>query len=317
MTRFVARRLGQTVAVVAVVMAVVFTLAHLLPGGPARAILGQRATQAEISGFNRANGYDRPLPIQMADWIRQVATFHLGVSYKLNESVAALIDQRLPKTVLLMAISMLVALLVAVLLGSYQALHRNKLFDHSATGAAFVFYATPQYFLGILLILIFSISLHIFPPEAPQGTSVGQILSQPSALVLPVATLALVQIALFSRFQRSAILDNLYEDYVRTARAAGAGESRILFRHILRNALIPLVTLIGLLLPQVLSGALITEAVFNYPGMGLLFWQAAQDYDYPVLLGVTLIVAVATVVGNLLADIAYAVLDPRVRYVQS
>jgi peptide/nickel transport system permease protein len=316
-TRFVARRLGQTVAVVAVVMAVVFTLAHLLPGGPARAILGQRATQAEISGFNRANGYDRPLPIQMADWIRQVATFHLGVSYKLNESVAALIDQRLPKTVLLMAISMLVALLVAVLLGSYQALHRNKLFDHSATGAAFVFYATPQYFLGILLILIFSISLHIFPPEAPQGTSVGQILSQPSALVLPVATLALVQIALFSRFQRSAILDNLYEDYVRTARAAGAGESRILFRHILRNALIPLVTLIGLLLPQVLSGALITEAVFNYPGMGLLFWQAAQDYDYPVLLGVTLIVAVATVVGNLLADIAYAVLDPRVRYVQS
>jgi peptide/nickel transport system permease protein len=316
-TRFVARRLGQTVAVVAVVMAVVFTLAHLLPGGPARAILGQRATQAEISGFNRANGYDRPLPIQMADWIRQVATFHLGVSYKLNESVAALIDQRLPKTVLLMAISMLVALLVAVPLGSYQALHRNKLFDHSATGAAFVFYATPQYFLGILLILIFSISLHIFPPEAPQGTSVGQILSQPSALVLPVATLALVQIALFSRFQRSAILDNLYEDYVRTARAAGAGESRILFRHILRNALIPLVTLIGLLLPQVLSGALITEAVFNYPGMGLLFWQAAQDYDYPVLLGVTLIVAVATVVGNLLADIAYAVLDPRVRYVQS
>lgn len=314
MTGYLGRRLAQSVAIVFVVCIAVFVLTRLLPGGPARAILGERATTAEIQSFNDANGYDHPLPVQIAVWIWHLLTLHLGTSYKLNQGVASLISQRLPKTILLMGLSMLLALAVAVPLGSYQAVRRNTVGDHTATGLAFVFYATPQYFLGIILIDVFSIHLHVFPPEAPQGNSLGQVLSQPGALVMPVITLALVQIALFSRFQRSAVLDNLYEDYVRTARSIGASDKRVLFRHILRNSLIPLVTLVGLLLPQVLSGALIVEAVFNYPGMGLLFWQAAQNYDYPVLLGVTAVVALATVLGNLIADIGYALLDPRIRY---
>jgi peptide/nickel transport system permease protein len=143
------------------------------------------------------------------------------------------------------------------------------------------------------------------------------IFTEFNAMILPITSLALVTIALFSRYMRSSVLDNITEDYVRTAKAKGASERRILVRHVLRNSLIPIATLIGLSLPGILSGALITEAVFNYPGTGLLFFQAAQSSDYPVLLGITVIVAVATVVGSLLADIAYAVLDPRVRYVSS
>jgi peptide/nickel transport system permease protein len=173
----------------------------------------------------------------------------------------------------------------------------------------------PPFWLALILIIWFaSPPLNLLPPEAPQGAVTtyldpGQLL----ALVLPVAALALVTVALFSRYMRSSVLDNLVQDYVRTARAKGVSTAGVLYGHVLRNALIPIVTLLGLSLPAIFSGALITEAIFNYPGMGLLFWNSAQTRDYPVLLGVTVVVAVATVVGNLLADIAYAVVDPRVR----
>jgi peptide/nickel transport system permease protein len=172
----------------------------------------------------------------------------------------------------------------------------------------------PSFLLGLLLILIFAIKYPIFPAEAPQGTTVGSIFANFNAMILPIATLTLITIALFSRYARSAVLDNLTEDYVRTAKAKGASQRRILFRHVLRNSLIPVATLLGLSLPAIFSGALIVEEVFNYPGMGLLFFEQAQKQDYPVLLGVIVVVAVATVIGSLLADIAYAALDPRVRY---
>jgi peptide/nickel transport system permease protein len=173
----------------------------------------------------------------------------------------------------------------------------------------------PAFLLGILLILVFAIKFPIFPPEGPQGEGVAVLFTNFNALVLPIVSLTLITIALFSRYMRSAVLDNLSEDYVRTAKAKGASERRVLLRHVLRNSLIPIATLLGLLLPAVFAGALITESVFNYPGMGYLFYQSALNQDYPVLLGITVVVAVATVVGSLLADIAYAVLDPRVRYV--
>ncbi|HEY1644322.1 MAG TPA: ABC transporter permease, partial [Streptosporangiaceae bacterium] len=154
------------------------------------------------------------------------------------------------------------------------------------------------------------------PPEGPQGEGLLVLLTNFNALVLPIISLTLITIALFSRYMRSAVLDNLTEDYVRTAKAKGAGQRRVLLRHVLRNSLIPIATLLGLSLPGLIAGALITESVFNYPGMGYLFYQSALNQDYPVLLGLTVIVALATVAGSLLADVAYAVLDPRVRYSQ-
>ncbi len=173
-------------------------------------------------------------------------------------------------------------------------------------------YSTPAFWVALLLIDVLSVRLHVFPAEAPQG-SFSAIFSDPGAMVLPVATVTVVTIAAFSRYIRSSVLDELAQDYVRMARSKGNSSQAILVRHVLRNALSPVVTLLGLSLPFILSGTLITEEVFNYPGVGLLAFNAATSQDYPVLLGVVLVVGIATVVGSLLADIAYALLDPRVQ----
>jgi peptide/nickel transport system permease protein len=314
MTGFITRRLLQSIVVVLLVTVIVFILLHLLPGGPARAQLGPRATPAAIATFNHQMGYDRSLPVQYWHWLTELVTGNLGFSVKFNQSVASLIGERLPKTLVLTVLSTLFALVVAIPLGMVQAVKRNHAADYAITFWAFVFYATPPFFLGVVLIVVFSVYLPILPAEAPQSSSLGVILSQPGGLILPVLTLALLTIAQFSRYMRSSVIESLTEDYVRTARAKGAGERSVLIRHVLRNSLIPVATLLGLSLPAIFSGALITEAVFNFPGMGQLFWTAAQTQDYPIMLGITVLVGVATVIGSLLADLAYAVLDPRVRY---
>ena len=229
--------------------------------------------------------------------------------------MASLLGTHLPKTIFLVGISTILALLLAIPIGVIQAVRRNKFVDHFFNGFSTVFYAMPAFLLGILLILFFAIKIPIFPPEGPQGEGLGVLFTDFNALILPIISLTLITLALFSRYMRSSVLDNLTEDYVRTAKAKGASERRVLIRHVLRNSLIPIATLLGLSLPGIIAGALITESVFNYPGMGYLFYQAALNSDYPILLGITIVVAVATVVGSLLADIAYAVLDPRVRYV--
>lgn len=314
MTSYLLRRGAQSVVVVVLVSLITFVLLQLLPGGPARAILGPHATQQQLQQYIHDNGFDQSIVVQYLRWAGQLLSGNLGYSVHLNENVTQLVTDRLPKTLVLMALSTAVALVVAVPLGVYQARRRNSIGDYLATGFSFVFYAAPSFFLGLVLIIVFAIDLGWFPAEAPQGQTLAQIFAQPNALVLPVATLALINIASFSRYMRSSVLDNLTQDYVRTARANGAGESRVMALHVLRNALIPIVTLLGLSLPSLFAGALITESVFNYPGMGLLFWNEAQVHDYPVLLGVTFVVSVATVVGSLLADVTYAALDARVRF---
>ncbi|MET7995027.1 ABC transporter permease [Amycolatopsis sp. NPDC005232] len=314
MAGYLARRVLQSVVVVVLVAVLTFVLLQLLPGGPARAILGPKATQLQIRTFLHDNGYDRSLITQFLTWAGRVLHGDLGYSYKLNQPVTDVIADHLPKTILLMTLSTLVALVVAVPLGVYQARKRNTLGDYVATGLSFAFYSMPSFFLGEILVLLFAVQLQWFSPLGPSGDSLGEILSQAPALVLPVVTLALITIASFSRYARSSVMENLSQDYVRTALAGGASEGKVLTRHVLRNSLIPIVTLLGLSLPQLFAGALITEQVFNYPGMGFTFIQGAQVHDYPVLLGIGLVVALATVAGSLLADIGYAVLDPRVKY---
>jgi len=314
MSRYLIRRVGQAIIVLFVVTVIVFLLVRLLPGGPAEAILGRRATAVEKAAFNHLNGYDKPLPVQYAVYIGQLLTGNLGYSYKLSQNVTALLGQTLPRTVLLVGLSTLLAALLAVPLGILQAVRRNRLIDYIFTGATFIFYAMPSFWLGLVLIELFAVRLGWFPPEAPQGSTIGQVLSDPAGLVLPVGTLALVTIAQFSRYMRSSMLEQLSQDYVRTARARGVPEWRVVTHHALRNALVPVVTLLGLSLPWILGGALVVESVFNFPGTGLLFWNAAQNQDYPIMLGLTVVAAVGTVVGSLLADLMYAALDPRVRY---
>jgi peptide/nickel transport system permease protein len=313
-TRFLFRRAGQAVIVMLLVTLIVFVLLQLLPGGPARAALGPKATPEQLAQFNHDNGLDQPIWQQYLIWFRHLLEGDLGYSYRLNQSVSSLIGERLPKTILLNLLALVIAIAIAIPIGVMQAVKRNGLFDYTATFLGFVFYSTPIFFLSLMMVLVFSLNLGWFPAQAPQASSVAGILAEPAGLVLPVASLVLLDVALFTRYMRSATLDNIVQDYVRTAFSKGASSRRVVYRHILRNSLIPMVTIIGLVLPILFAGSLVTEQVFNYPGMGLLFYQEAVTADYPVLLGITLVVGFVTVLGNLLADIGYAVLDPRVRY---
>jgi len=315
---FLIRRILQAAIVVLIVTIITFILLRAIPGNVAIAVLGPSAYRnpATLAQFNAQYGFDKPWFQQYLLWLGHLLQGNLGFSWTLDQSVASLLGERLPKTIILVGLSTILALIVAVPIGIWQAVRRNKAVDYTFTGLSFLFYAAPTFFVGTVLILVFSVKLGWFGPEAPQG-GVWNDLSDWRDLTLPVVTLALVTIALFSRYMRSAMLDNLTEDWVRTARAKGASQRRVIWRHVLRNSLIPIATLLGLSLPAIFAGALITESVFNYPGMGYLFYQSAQRQDYPVLLGFIIVVAIATVIGSLLADIAYAALDPRVRYVSS
>lgn len=292
---------------------IVFLLGKLIPGGEAAAALGPRRTPTAVAHFNLVNGLDLPLYDQFWRYLWGLFHLDLGYSFKSNEGVKELISQRLPKTLTLVGTSTVVALVIAVPLGILQVVKRYTPIDYLLTSGSFLFYAMPPFFLGFLLILYFSFDLHLFPVSPPINSNAWTIVTEPRAFVLPIITLSAITIASFSRYMRSSMMDALTQDYIRTARAKGASSSRVLYGHALRNALIPILTLIGLSLPAIASGALITETVFNYPGMGLLTVTAAINDDIPTVLGATLVITIFTVAGSLLADVLYAVADPRIR----
>lgn len=307
------RRVGQAIVVLIGVTIITFILLHLLPGSPVRAILGTRASPSTIRQLNAELGFNKPLYVQYGLWVWNLAHLNLGFSYKLNQPVMALIGQRLPKTLFLVGSSLVLAVIIAVPLGIWSAVHRNRTDDYVLTGLSFIFYSMPTFLLGILLIILFNQTLNWLPFEAPQNQTFPW--TDLNGMVLPVMTLTAVTVALFSRYMRSSMLEQMIQDYVRTARAKGVSNQAILMIHVLRNALIPVITLVGLSIGGIVSGAVVTEDVFNYPGMGLLYYNAAVSDDFPTLLGFVVVVALATVIGNLLADILYAVADPRIRYV--
>jgi peptide/nickel transport system permease protein len=313
-TGYLIRRLAQAIVVVFGVVLLTFLLTKLIPGGYARAALGPRAPAAAIARFDHENGYDRSIFYQFGKYVWGLLHGDLGYSYKYNQSVVSLLQGKIPKTLVLVGLSTIFALIVAVPLGILQVIRRNKPVDYALTGMSFVLYSMPAFLLGTLLILWFSIDLGWFEFEAPQADTVWGIVSDPRGWILPVITLSAITIAGFSRYMRSSLMETLTEDYIRTARAKGAGPSRVMYRHALRNALIPIITLLGLTIPAIIGGAIITETVFNYPGMGLLTTNAALNNDVPLLIGTTFVAAIATVLGNLIADLLYAVADPRVRY---
>ena len=315
MIGYTLRRLAQAVIVLLGLTVLVFVLEHMIPGSLARAILGPRASAGEIAAFDRVNGLDRSVVSQYLTFLSHLLHGNLGYSYRLNQSVDSLVVHELPNDLILVGIALFFALAIAIPLGIAQAVRRNRALDHVATGVSFLLYSMPSYWLGLLLIATFAIGVHVFPPEAPQAASPAGVLADPRALVLPVITLALVNVALFGRYMRSAAVDTLAQDYVRVARSKGLPARTVLLRHVLRNSLVPVVTLLGLSVPAVLTTGLVVEYVFNFPGLGLTYFNAAVNADYPVELGITVIVGVATVLGSFMADLAYAVLDPRVRYV--
>ncbi len=314
MTGFLIRRIGQALVVVIGVILITFLMAKLIPGGEAKAVLGPKATPVTVARFNVQNGLNLPIWDQFWRYVEGLfAHLNLGYSFKYNQGVRQVIGERLPKTLTLVGVSVFISLIIAVPLGILQVVRRNKPIDYALTTSSFFFYAMPDFLLGTLLIIWFAFDLHWFPVSPPTDASAWAIFTDPRAFVLPVVTLAATSVASFSRYMRSSMMDALAQDFVRTARAKGASSRRVLYGHALRNALIPILTLLGLSLPAIVSGALIVENVFNYPGMGLLTVQSAFNDDIPVVLGTTLVITVATVIGSLMADILYAVADPRIR----
>jgi peptide/nickel transport system permease protein len=315
MTGYLIRRIGQSLATVVGVMVLTFIMIHMVPGSAARAALGPRATASRIAIFNVTYGLNEPLYKQFYEYVLQVLHGNLGTSYTLQLPVSTLIAQRLPRDLLLLGIATLLALLIAIPMGIYQARRRNGVTDNLLSAGTFTLYSMPDFFFAILLIALFSVQLHWLPPTIPgDDTTIGSLLGDPSALVLPVLTLTLVSVAGYSRYMRSSAIDTLAQDYMRVVRAKGLPERLVLSRHVVRNSILPVVTMVGLSFPTIVAGAVIAEEIFNYPGMGLLFFQASTSHDFPVLLGSTLVVGVSTVIGNLAADIAYGALDPRIAH---
>ncbi|HEY2076425.1 MAG TPA: ABC transporter permease [Streptosporangiaceae bacterium] len=315
MTWYLVRRIGQSVAVIIGVMVLTFILVHLEPGSTARAVLGLKATPARVAIFNDTYGLNRPLPVQFWLYCTHVLHGNFGVSYAAGQPVSTLIAQRLPRDAVLIGISTVLALIIGIPVGLYQAIHHGTVRDDIVAGTWFTLYSAPDFMEALLLIAVFSVHFHVLQPSFTGGiTSVGGLFADPNALILPVLVLSINSVAGFSQYMRSSAIEELGQEYIRTARAKGMAERLILTRHLLRNAVLPIITILGLSLPNIVAGAVIAEAIFNFPGMGLLFWQSALAHDFPVMLGATLIIGVATVAGNLAADIAYGVLDPRIRH---
>jgi len=292
---------------------VIFFLLHLIYPSPAQDVLGPKATNAAVRSWNKAHGFDRPWILQYLSYIGNAVRGNLGYSYKLNQSVVQLFNERWARSLYLSGMSLLLSVLIAVPLGIFQAVRRNSLSDNALTTAAFILYAMPVFFLALILIQVFALSLHIFSYEASQSTSVFAVMGDWNAMTLPIATLTLISVAGYSRYMRSSAMDALAQDYIKAARAKGLPERLVLLRHLVRNACLPMVTLVGLSIPVLLAGNLITEQVFNYQGLGLLFYNSLSNVDYNVLIAYTLIGAALVIVGNLVADIALTVADPRIR----
>lgn len=317
MFAYVVRRLLQSIVVLLIVMLITFTLPYFQPNGilaPAYVVLGTHATRASIHLWGEQNGMFHPYWVRFWNYIVQVfGHFNLGHSYKQNLSVWNIISLYVPRTIWLALSSLILTILIALPMGIYQAQRRNTIFDYVATGSAFVLYGIPAFLLGILMLQFFSFGTLHLPASPPSGVAPWAMFTDPLGFILPVLTLTLLSIAFLSRFMRSAVLEVLVQDYIRTAKAKGCGKFRVLFRHAFRNALGPIIIILGLYLPALLGGAVVIESVFNYSGLGIQIVNAASNLDIPTVLGITLLVSLLTLAGNFLADILLGVVNPRVR----
>jgi peptide/nickel transport system permease protein len=323
MRTYALRRILQTIPILFIISVLLFFMVRAAPGGPLTAARrNPNITEVQIQKLEHQLGLDRPLPVQYAEWIWKMFQGDMGQSIKFRRPVSEMIGERIPNTLLLVGLSFFVTLLIALPVGILSARKPYSIFDYVATTITFMGQSLPVYWLGLGLILIFYVALKnpfngnpLFPGGGMNSFGKeGDFLDTLWHLVLPVTALSLGWAAWYSRFLRSSMLDVLHEDYIRTARAKGVIDRYVYYKHALRNAILPLVTLIALDLPTLFAGALFVETIFSWPGMGRLFWDAARGRDYPVLLGVVMITAVLIIGANILADLAYGLLDPQVKY---
>lgn len=313
MTRYVVRRLLLMVPVALLVTLIVFLLLRLSPGDPVLAYAGEERDPESLAQIRRSLGLDQPLPVQYVAWLGRALQGDLGRSIRTRQPVAEAIVERLPATLELGVAAVLLSVSVALVVGTLSALKRNSALDLLATGFTLGGVSLPNFFLGLVLILVFALALRLLPPggyvpfaEDPLGNL--------RRLILPAITLATASLAVNVRQVRSALLDVLTQDYIRTARAKGLGEALVIWRHALKNALIPVVTLVGLQVGAIIEGAVITETIFFWPGVGRLAVESIAGRDYPVVQAIVLISALSFMLSTLVVDLLYAWLDPRISF---
>lgn len=334
MTTYILRRVGQSVPTLFLVTLVLFFGMHALPGGPLAAFaFNPRMSEAARQAIVHHWGLDQPLYIQYFSWLKSMLTGDWQYSFFLNRPVNQAIASRLPATLILTLIAFLIQDAIALPAGIIAALRRYSFFDQAVTFFSYLFYAMPVFWLGLIMILVFGVFFRLFPVAgiidirttgAPFLTPdynawfihnpFTGILDIVFHLILPAFTIALIGIAADSRFMRASMLDTVHQDYIRTARAKGLPERLVVLKHAVRNALLPVVTNIALQLPLLFSGAVVTERIFSWPGMGQLFFQSLEAYDYPLIMGIVFVSACLIITANLLADIGYALIDPRIAY---
>jgi peptide/nickel transport system permease protein len=319
-TRYLVRRLLEAVPLLFLITVAVFSVLQLLPAGPLSVYENDPALTAEdLRRLEERFGLHDPIPVRYVKWLGTVLRGDLGYSLVTHQPVGNMIGERLPNTIYLMSIAFVVTLLIALPIGIISAVRQYSWLDHAATMFSFVGYAIPPFWSGLLVIILFSVKLKEWGlaslPASGMVTlgSDGGLADRVAHLVLPVGVLALFNAAHYTRYVRSSMLEVVHQDYVRTARAKGLVERAIIWRHALKNAALPVVTVIALDLPMLFSGAVVTESIFAWPGMGRLFLESAFRFDYGVLMGVVTVTAALVILSTLLADVIYAWLDPRIR----
>lgn len=312
-------RLASIAGLLLSVLVLNFLLIQAAPGDPASVIVGEMggASEEVLAKIRARYGLDRPVPVQLMIYLGHIATGDFGHSYYFQRPVLELILMRLPPTILLVATSILVAVVVGTLLGIFSARRPKGILSHVVTIFSLAGYSAPVFWTGLMLLILFSSIVPIFPVSGMSnirgsGGPLGYALDVAHHLVLPSLTLASIYIALYSRLARASMLDVLGSDYIRTARAKGLSERRVVFGHAVRNGLIPIVTMVGLQMGQILAGAVLVETVYNWPGLGRLAYESILRRDYPTLLGILFFSAVLVVVANILTDLAYRRIDPRI-----
>ena len=314
MIRYLSRRFIQSLVLLWIVSIIGFMILHLAPGGPlSQFALVPGMSQADLHHIAHQMGLDEPLPVQYWHWFQRMLVGDWGHSYRDNQPVLGVILSHLGATLELMSASTLIAVVFGSWIGVLGAIRRYSIFDYLATIGAMFALSIPTFWFGLVVIFLFSVELGWLPAGNMYTIGHSSFLDYLHHLIAPAMVLALVTIAIWSRYMRSSMLEVINQDYIRTARAKGLPEHIVLWHHTMRNALLPMITIAGLQLPTLLSGALVTETVFTWPGMGRLFLDSLGYRDYPVVMGILMFSAVMVLIGNLLADILYAVADPRIR----
>ncbi|EOD00416.1 ABC transporter permease [Caldisalinibacter kiritimatiensis] len=319
MQKYIVRRLLQTVPILFGITVFVFLIVHFTPGSPTGKMMDPNMTAAEKARIEEKFGLKKSLPEQYINWLGEVVRGNLGYSYKYGEPVKEVIQRHMWNTFYLALLALLLSLIVGIPVGILSATKQYSKLDYGFTVFALIGISIPSFFFGLLLIKIFAIDFKIFPISGM--VTPGKDIVFPDIVpdilwhsILPAVVLGLGSAASFMRYTRSSMLEVIRQDYIRTARAKGLREKVVIYKHAFRNALIPIITLLGFWVPALFSGAVITEQVFGWPGMGKIGIMAVLDRDYPLILGVNLFLSFLTLIGNLLADIFYGVADPRIRY---